>query len=205
MRSLWSVYIEKWRIDMKGKYLPYIYMNQFRLFVVWLMIQRAKNKHDIFADIDRYIKLDKLDCSTYIGYCLLMLRKPEFCSQVAWRLKQDSRLKSTISKLLFKGQCSLYINTKDIGPGLYIQHGFSTIISAKQIGKKFFCNQQVTIGYEGDLSPIIGNDVRVCAGAKCIGGVYIADGCIIGANAVVVKDTEPNSTLGVPAVLLRYH
>lgn len=191
---------------MKYLYSLYFIINQFRLLPIYIMVIRAKNKNDIISDLNRYIELDKLGCSKYIAFCNLMLKKPEFCTQITWRLKQNSRIQSAVSHLLFRGQYALYINTQEIGPGLYIQHGFSTIISAKKIGRNFYCNQQVTIGFEGDLAPIIGDDVRVCAGAKCIGGVTIYDGCIIGANAVVVKDTLPNSTWGgVPAVLLRQH
>ena len=45
-----------------------------------------------------------------------------------------------------KIMCVLY--TEDIGGGLYIQHGFSTIITAKKIGENCRIYQQVTIGYK---------------------------------------------------------
>jgi serine O-acetyltransferase len=52
---------------------------------------------------------------------------------------------------------TLFIYTKDIGPGLYIQHGFATIISAKSIGKDCWINQQVTIGYSNATDcPVVG-------------------------------------------------
>ena len=38
---------------------------------------------------------------------------------------------------------------------------------------------------------IIGNDVWIGFGAQIMAGVRIADGCVIGAGAVVTKDTEP--------------
>ena len=53
-------------------------------------------------------------------------------------------LRKEIVKILFPGMSTLYINTSDIGPRLYIQHGFSTIISAKKIGSNCWINQQVT-------------------------------------------------------------
>ncbi|MBF0501989.1 MAG: acyltransferase [Candidatus Riflebacteria bacterium] len=47
---------------------------------------------------------------------------------------------------------------------------------------------------------IIGNDCWIGANASILGGVHIGDGSIIGAGAVVTKDTEPYSiNLGVPA------
>ena len=44
------------------------------------------------------------------------------------------------------------------------------------------------------------------SGAKIIGEVHIANGCIIGANAVVTKDfLEENSIIaGVPAKVIGY-
>ncbi len=40
-----------------------------------------------------------------------------------------------LTNWLLKGMSNLYICTVDIGGGLIIQHGFSTIINAKKIGK----------------------------------------------------------------------
>ena len=48
----------------------------------------------------------------------------------------------------------------------------------------------------GKNVPTIGDDVRIYPGAKIVGKVHIGDRCIIGANAVVVKDV-PDDTLVV--------
>ena len=99
---------------------------------------------------------------------------------------------------------SLYIHCKDIGGGFLIQHGFSTIITAKKIGKNVKIFQQVTIGYNGDNLPTLGDDVEVCCGAKVIGGVYVGNNVTIGAQALVVKDVEDDVVVGgVPAVVIR--
>ena len=78
---------------------------------------------------------------------------------------------------------------------------FATNISAKQIGSDCWINQQVTIGYTfAPDPPIIGNGVRVSAGAKVIGNITIGDNAIIAANAAVVKDVRENEVVGgVPA------
>lgn len=60
-------------------------------------------------------------------------------------------------------------------------------------------NQQVTIGWNYDKAPVLGNGVRVSAGAKVIGGVRLGDNCIVGANAVVTKDIPAEEMWGVPA------
>ena len=100
---------------------------------------------------------------------------------------------------------SLYLATADIGPGLFIQHGFSTIIAAKRIGKNCWINQQVSIGYSNSSDcPTIGDSVWICAGAKVFGNVTIGSNSTVGANAVVVKDVPENCTVvGVPAYIVR--
>lgn len=51
----------------------------------------------------------------------------------------------------------------------------------------------------------IGNDVWIGFGAQIMPGVNIADGCVIGAGAVLTKDTEPYGVYaGIPAKLIKY-
>ena len=91
---------------------------------------------------------------------------------------------------------SLFIHTPKIGEGLYIQHGFATIISAHSIGKNCWINQQVTIGWDDKGGrPIIGDNVTINCGAKVIGGVTIGNNVTIGAGTVVVKDIPDNCTV----------
>ena len=72
------------------------------------------------------------------------------------------------------GAPALHIHTPKIGPGLFIQHGFATIIAAKSIGANSWINQNVTIGYTNKADhPAIGNNVMICAGAIIIGNVSI--------------------------------
>ncbi|WP_168207234.1 acyltransferase [Tardiphaga sp. vice278] len=52
---------------------------------------------------------------------------------------------------------------------------------------------------------IIEDDVWIAANAVILPGVRLAKGTVVGANSVIVKDTEPYSVMaGVPAKLLRY-
>ncbi|MHB8846860.1 MAG: serine O-acetyltransferase [Burkholderiales bacterium] len=100
---------------------------------------------------------------------------------------------------------TLFIRTPRIGPGLFIQHGFATIIAAREIGDNCFINQQVTVGYSNATdAPTIGNNVSISAGAKVIGGIHIGDNVKIGANAVVVKNVPANVTVvGVPGRIVK--
>jgi serine O-acetyltransferase len=107
--------------------------------------------------------------------------------------------------LICRPMPTLYIHTRKIGAGLFIQHGFSTIIAAAEIGENCWINQQVTLGYSNASDcPILQSDVTVSAGAKVIGKVTIGSNVKIGANAVVVKNVPANVTVvGVPAYIVR--
>lgn len=89
--------------------------------------------------------------------------------------------------------------------GLHVSHGKIVVSSIAKIGKNCKILSDVTIGgqgrYDVDGAPILGDRVFVSSGARIIGNVRVADGVVIGANAVVVKDIlEPNTTwAGIPA------
>jgi serine O-acetyltransferase len=135
-----------------------------------------------------------------------MIKYPEFRNLFYHRIGKFS----FFINWLYPPMNTLFINTGSIGEGLYIQHGFATIIQAKSIGKNCWINQQVTIGFGhghnlgNSRSPIIGDNVQVKAGAKIIGPVTIGNNSIIGANAVVVKDVPDNCVVvGVPAYIVK--
>lgn len=91
------------------------------------------------------------------------------------------------------------------GPGLNIAHcGTIVVNSAAKVGSNCRIHVCVNIGTEAghsDKAPRIGHNVYIGPGAKIFGEITIADGCAIGANAVVNKSfLEPNSVIaGVPA------
>ena len=94
----------------------------------------------------------------------------------------------------------MYICTKseNFGAGTFIQHGYATVITAEKVGCNCWINQQVTIGYNksekyGCGKPVIGNNVRISAGAKVCGKISVGDGSTIGVNADVIKDVPPAS------------
>ena len=126
------------------------------------------------------------------------------------RLKNPTRslkcwVHFVIARVLWKPLESLYIYTREIGGGLYIQHGFSTIISAKRIGERCRIYQQVTIGFKGKENPVLEDNVSVTCGAKVLGGVTLHENSIVAAGAVVLKDVPANAIVGgVPAKIIKY-
>jgi serine O-acetyltransferase len=96
-----------------------------------------------------------------------------------------------------------------IGNGLFIDHGMGVVIGETTIiGDNVTLYQGVTLGgtgkEKGKRHPTIGNNVVIGAGAKVLGNINIGDNSYIGANAVVIKDVPPNSTVvGVPGRITR--
>lgn len=105
-------------------------------------------------------------------------------------------------------KCGVEIsNNSRIGRRLSMWH--SGIVIDGQLGDDVSVRGNCVVGSK-DLRctsgrPMIGNGVELSFGSAVIGNVTIADGCIIGANAVVTKDfLEPGSVIvGVPARKLR--
>lgn len=90
------------------------------------------------------------------------------------------------------------------GAGLAIVHRGNIIVSGNShIGENCRIHVGVTIGASGGETDAatIGNNVYIGPGAKIVGAINIADGVVIGANAVVVHDIEQTGITvgGVPA------
>ena len=91
-----------------------------------------------------------------------------------------------------------------IGKRFFIDHGMGVVIGETTvIGDDVLLYQGVTLGgtgiQKGKRHPTLGNSVVVGTGAKILGNITIGDNSYSGANAVVIKDVPPNSTVvGVP-------
>ena len=98
-------------------------------------------------------------------------------------------------------------NSESLGIGLKITHPSSIIIgSGTVIGRYCTIYQDVTFGAkslgaaETDSYPKVGDNCVFYAGAKIIGNINVADGTQVGANAVLLKDTQAEGIyVGIPA------
>ena len=110
----------------------------------------------------------------------------------------------------FLSQLSRWFTGIEIHPGavigkcLFIDHGMGVVIGETSIvGDYVTIFHGVTLGgtgkEKGKRHPTIGNYVVIGAGAKVIGSFKVGDNARIGANAVVLKEVPPNSTVvGIP-------
>jgi len=124
-----------------------------------------------------------------------------------WRydLKLIARLTSELSR---------FITGIEIHPGaaigrrFFIDHGMGVVIGeTTEIGDDVLIYQGVTLGgtslKKEKRHPTIEDQVMVSAGASVIGPVRIGRGSKIGAGAVVVSSSPPNSTIvGIPGKVI---
>lgn len=133
-------------------------------------------------------------------------------AMVLYRLMQGARDARLVPLELIFNKLNSVFNAcvigrgTDFGPGFVIIHSDGIVINGKvRGGSNVHLEHQVTIGDNGaGSSPVLGNDIYIGAGAKVIGPVAIGDGARVGANAVVVHDVQPETTVvGIPAKPVR--
>ncbi|MBE8995900.1 serine O-acetyltransferase [Microcystis aeruginosa] len=174
-----------------------------------IAFQVANNRELILGDVRRWVELlgweKRADWLQLLALCL---EAKEFRNLYYFRLFQGgsfSRFFMYILRFFYRESSYLFLDSScSIGKGLFIQHGFSTIVMA-DLGDNCWINQQVTIGYKDKSGrPKIGNNVRITAGAKVLGNITIGDNVTVGANSVVVKDVPPNCVVvGIPARIVK--
>lgn len=178
-------------------------LRYFKYFLVipHVLIYQFFGSEVLKKDVLRWRLVRQLEGAEFLIVATLLVDCKEFRNIFYYRIGWLAKVFSFLCPPLE----GLYIKTRKIGPGLYIQHGFSTIITAQSIGNNFWINQQVTIGYTSSGGcPVVGDNVIVNAGAIIVGGVSIGDNSVIGAGAVIVKNVPPNCTVvGAGARLIK--
>lgn len=115
-----------------------------------------------------------------------------------WHLSPAAWLMTKLNKLL--NGVTIGAGAR-IAPGFVIQHSVGVVINTNAVlGEECILEGGVVIGASDRRSPTIADHVYIGSGACVIGGVSVGAGSKIGANAVVVKDIAPKSTVvGIPA------
>ncbi|MGN0357578.1 MAG: serine O-acetyltransferase [Blautia sp.] len=173
----------------------------FRMLHLLLILPGIHWNDEAFSkDLARWKAILHIEESDRAALAQILSTTPEFRNLLIYRNSHRSLYRRWIA-FWYRPMDTLYIETPQIGGGLYIQHGFATMIAAKSIGENCWINQQVTIGYSGHGDPpVIGNNVMITCGAKVLGNITVGDHAVIGANAVVIRDVEAGAKMGgVPA------
>jgi serine O-acetyltransferase len=181
--------------------------NMIRVAPMLLAAVVSDQRAVVAADVDRWFAVVRPACARGRALLWFLARYPEFRTLYYYRLRRGNLVGAgagRLTSLLYRGERTLHLVSSEIGPGLFIQHGFATIVAARRVGANCWINQQVTIGFDNPTDrPVIGDGVSVHAGAKVLGNVTVGDGARIGANAVVLSDVPAGYTaVGVPARLL---
>ena len=97
-----------------------------------------------------------------------------------------------------------------IGRNLFIDHGMGVVIGeTAEVGDNVTIYHGVTLGGIGGdpdakRHPTVEDDVMIGAGAKILGPIIIGRGAKVGANAVVLDDVPPYTTVvGMPAKVVK--
>ncbi len=133
----------------------------------------------------------------------IALRKYEY-----WHNKTRYENKMLIFPMLFSKlryhrlsiKLGFTIPPNTFGPGLAIHHyGCIVVNDNARIGKNCIIQQCVNIGqnHGPDDVPTIGDNVYIGPGVKVFGRIKVADGCALGAGAVVNKDINEKDSVVV--------
>lgn len=158
------------------------------------LIMRFTCKDIVNMDVVRWQKVKNKQYNSLIGFVWLIICYPEFRSLFYHRI---GRIKSFLCRYL-PGRTNLFLQTKNIGGGFYIGHGWGTVVNAKSIGINCGVGQNCTIGSRNLLTPILKDGCMVWVHSVVLGGITIGENSQIGAGSVVVKDIPDNSIV-VPA------
>lgn len=159
------------------------------------------------AELDSIIKRDPATSSRLEAFLcssgyhgILFYRLAHYFWAKNWRLL--ARLISQIGRF-FTG-VEIHPGAK-IGKNFFIDHGMGTVIGETTIiGDNVMMYHGVTLGgtssKAGKRHPTVEDNVIIGSGAQILGPITIGKNAKIGANATVVKDVAPNTTvIGVAA------
>src|SRR5205807_2176230 len=113
-----------------------------------VLYELSASKHIIRQDVLRWATVLEWRTSSVSSTLLLLLAAyPEFRNLFYYRVSSERlslKMLAQPFKLIYRESSTLSISARDsIGPGLFIQHGFSTVVAAESIGANCLIRQQV--------------------------------------------------------------
>lgn len=120
------------------------------------------------------------------------------CALVRWRMAPLALIPHVLNKWI--NGCVIGVRAQ-FGPGFVMTHPIGVVInSSVRGGRNVWLESGVVLGENRGLFPRLEDDIFLGSGAKVIGGVHVASGVRIGANAVLLHDAPAGSTMvGIPA------
>jgi serine O-acetyltransferase len=137
-----------------------------------------------------------------------MLRSDAFIGQVFYRAKAALQARGipVLPRLAHRlAIATAQVSIGDpvvVAAGVYLVHGQVVIDGITEIGPGAVIAPFTTIGLKaGNLKgPTLEPNVNIGTGARVLGPVRLGEGCVAGANAVVIADVAPGEVVaGVPA------
>ncbi len=160
---------------------------------------------------DRHLRIKFVLSSFFLNpsfRLLLNYRLGKYFNSSRWKLYRFLSYRYHYSQIT-KRNCLISYNAI-IGKGVRFPHPLGIVIGDGVIIKdNVTIWQQVTLGSHGKMGQpsnyhVIGNNIKLFAGAKYFGTSKIGDNSIVGANAVVLKDIpECTVAVGIPTHILQ--
>ena len=165
----------------------------------WLSVELAP--YENLGRMQDLLNLFNANQGAILRRHMILLRTTEY------HLNAGHKLRALLWKLRLRrlqNRYELHVALNCCGRGLQIAHlGPLLMNGSVTVGENclFHFNTALVAGGTDNGAPTLGDRVIVGLGAVVLGGVRVADGVAIGANAVVNRDVlEPNITVaGVPA------
>ena len=170
-------------------------------YPLWCAALGSKEADAVVEDVDWWMRCindaDQLALDRYSQFAYLSGALPEFRTLVHYRLRSAPLPLRILLRVVYRPAATLVLDADRIGPALFIQHGVATIVTAKSIGSHCWINQQVTIGFNANGRPTLGD--RVSWGRRdgdwaC----HVAQRSDGRANATVLHDVGPGETVVAP-------
>lgn len=178
-----------------------------------LLINNANSdlQRKIKDDYNRYLELNYTD-KEYSSKNLraLLYEHSAFRTLFVYRIRESCKIPPSILKKIFRVVETVEILSVPgtIGGGLFIGHT-AEVVLARKIGDHCTIGAYSVIGggqpnADGEVLPVLGNNVCVHANVSIFGGIHIGDNVTIGAGTVINKDVPDNCVVvGNPARIVR--